>query len=202
MARWQSDAQQRLAQAALTLYLERGFEQTTVAEIAAHVGLTERTFFRHFSDKREVLFGSSNQLQALVVNAITQAAKSATPIDAVAAGLEALEPIFADRLDWSRQRQAVIQQNPELQARELTKFNALARGIAQALQQRGIDEITANLSAETGIVIFKAVFERYINPKNQNSWTDLIYKSLEQVKTIMAGLNNRSPDVQAAKVKK
>ncbi len=199
MSRWQSDAQQRLAQAALTLYLERGFERTTVAEIAAHVGLTERTFFRHFSDKREVLFGSSNQLQALVVSAIMQAHKSATPIQAVAVGLEVLGELFAPRLEWSRQRQAVINQTPELQARELTKFNSLAHGIAEALQQRGINEFTASLSAEIGIVIFRAVFERYINPSNQKSWTHLLEESLEQVKTIMAGLNNRLPDVVGAK---
>jgi hypothetical protein len=56
MTRWEPNARGRLEQAALALYGERGFENTTVAEIAARAGLTERTFFRHFADKREVLF--------------------------------------------------------------------------------------------------------------------------------------------------
>src|SRR5471032_2858718 len=87
MSRWQPDAQGRLAQAALELYVERGFEQTTVAEIANRAGLTERTFFRYFADKREVLFGGSGALQELLVNAVADAPDAATPIHTVAAAI-------------------------------------------------------------------------------------------------------------------
>src|SRR5215472_3630839 len=82
MGRWEPDARGRLERAALELYGERGFEQTTVAEIAGRAGLTERTFFRHFADKREVLFAGSAALRDLIVNAVTSAPASATPIDA------------------------------------------------------------------------------------------------------------------------
>ncbi len=89
MARWEPDSRGRLEQAALALYGERGFENTTVAEIAERAGLTERTFFRHFADKREVLFGGAGTLQELLVNGVAGAPASATPIDAVVAALEA-----------------------------------------------------------------------------------------------------------------
>src|ERR1700704_3099104 len=89
MSRWQPDARGRLEQAALALYGERGFENTTVTEIAERAGLTERTFFRHFADKREVLFGGGGALQELIVSAVANAPDSLAPIDAAAAGLAA-----------------------------------------------------------------------------------------------------------------
>src|SRR5579859_716772 len=99
MSRWQPDARGRLEQAALQLFMERGFEQTTVAEIAQRAGLTERTFFRHFADKREVLFGGAGTLQELVVRNIAGAPESAAPIDAVAAGLDAAGAVLQERGD-------------------------------------------------------------------------------------------------------
>ena len=89
MGRWEPNARGRLEQAAMELFIERGFEQTTVAEIAERAGLTERTFFRHFADKREVLFWGQGALQDLLVSAVAGAPDSAAPIDAVAAALEA-----------------------------------------------------------------------------------------------------------------
>src|ERR1700721_1862099 len=89
MGRWEPDARGRLAQAASPLYGERGFEQTTVAEIAERAGLTERTFFRHFADKREVLFAGADALRELLVDTVAKAPASAAPIDAAASGLRA-----------------------------------------------------------------------------------------------------------------
>src|SRR5471032_1812627 len=97
MSRWQPDAQGRLAQAALELYVERGFEQTTVAEIAARAGLTERTFFRHFADKREVLFAGSASLQELLVTTLVSVPASAAPIDAVTVALAAAGDLLGQR---------------------------------------------------------------------------------------------------------
>ncbi|MEV6703716.1 TetR family transcriptional regulator, partial [Streptomyces sp. NPDC051453] len=108
MGRWEPNARGRLANAALELYSERGFEQTTVAEIAKRAGLTERTFFRHYADKREVLFAGSSQLEEAFVKAVADVPQSAAPIDAVAVGLDALAEYFADRRDFARRRQAVI----------------------------------------------------------------------------------------------
>src|ERR1700729_3568856 len=97
MTRWEPNASGRLQRAALELYSERGFDETTVAEIAKRAGLTERTFFRHFADKREVLFWGAGMLQEHVVEAVVNAPASAVPIDAVAAALEATGPLFEQR---------------------------------------------------------------------------------------------------------
>src|SRR5919197_5762229 len=114
MTRWEPNARGRLEEAALALYGERGYDNTTVAEIAERAGLTERTFFRHFTDKREVLFGGGEALQELVVGATAEAPPSSAPMDAAVAGFEAAGPEFftAERRQWSRQRQAVIDANP------------------------------------------------------------------------------------------
>src|SRR6202795_5146268 len=111
MGRWKPDARGRLELAALALYGERGFEQTTVAEIAARAGLTERTFFRHFADKREVLFAGAGSLQDLLVSTLASTPDSAAPIDAVAAAIEAAGALFQERREFARQRQAVIAAN-------------------------------------------------------------------------------------------
>src|SRR6478736_5183412 len=97
MGRWEPNARGRLEQAALELYVERGYEQTTVAEVAERAGLTERTFFRHYADKREVLFDGSGMLQELFAEAVAEAPESAAPIDAVAAGLDAVSTAFTGR---------------------------------------------------------------------------------------------------------
>src|SRR3989440_2677122 len=117
MARWEPDSRGRLEQAALDLYGERGFENTTVAEIAARAGLTERTFFRHFADKREVLFWGAGTLQELLVSAVASAPDSAAPIDAVAGALEAAGALLQERRESARQRQTVIAANAELRER-------------------------------------------------------------------------------------
>ena len=159
MARWKPDSQGRLVEAALDLYAERGFEKTTVAEIAKRAGLTERTYFRHFADKREVLFGSAGELQAALVKAVSDADGSLAPIDAVRSGLEAVPAVIPDR-DTARQRQAIIAANPELQERELIKFASLSAAVADALRDRGVKDPTARLTAEAAMAAFRIGFDR------------------------------------------
>ena len=137
MGRWEPNARGRLEQAALELFVERGFEQTTVAEIAQRAGLTERTFFRHFTDKREVLFAGGSALQELLVTGVAQAPDGTAPLDAVSASLQAAAPMLQQRGDYPSQRQAVIAANPELQERELIKMAGLAAAMAVALRDRG-----------------------------------------------------------------
>src|SRR5262245_28953785 len=115
MARWEPNTRARLAEAAMDLFDERGFERTTVADIAGRVGLTERTFYRYFSDKREVLFGGSADLQALLIEHVQAAPVDRAPLDAIVDALLAAADEFFDlRRDFSRLRQAVIAANPEL----------------------------------------------------------------------------------------
>src|ERR1700678_875792 len=108
MGRWEPDARGRLMQAAMELYGERGFDNTTVAEIATRAGLTERTFFRHFADKREVLFAGAHLLEELLVDKVADAPDSVAPIDAVGTALEAAGALLQQRREYARQRQAII----------------------------------------------------------------------------------------------
>ena len=163
MGRWEPNARGRLEQAALELYVERGFEQTTVAEIAERAGLTERTFFRHFADKREVLFAGAGALQELLVSAVAGAPDSAAPIDAVAAALEAAGALLQERREYARQRRPSSPRTPELQERELIKLASLAAALADALRRRGVTDPAASLTAEAGIAVFKIAFERWIS---------------------------------------
>jgi AcrR family transcriptional regulator len=187
MSRWQPNARGRLEQAALELFVERGFEQTTVAEIAQRAGLTERTFFRYFADKREVLFAGAGALQELLVRAVAQAPDSAAPLAAITSALEAAAPLFAERGDYPRRRQAVIAANAELQERELIKLAALAAAMAGALRERGIPEPAASLAAEAGIAVFRIAFERWTAEDCQPDLAKLIRESLGQLKAVTAG---------------
>jgi len=187
MSRWKPNARGRLELAALELYVERGFEQTTVAEIAQRAGLTERTFFRHFADKREVLFWGAAALQEFIVRAISSAPDSAAPIDAVAIALETAGTLFQERRDGARQRQAVIAANAELQERELKKLAALATAMAEALRQRGVTEPSATLAAEAGIAVFRIAFAGWINDATPHTFSQLIRESLDTLKAVTAG---------------
>lgn len=187
MGRWEPDARGRLARAALELYGERGYEQTTVAEIAKRAGLTERTFFRHYADKREVLFDGSGTVQELFVNAVVEAPESAAPIDAVAAGLGAVSEVFDGRREHSRLRQAVIIANPELQERELIKLASMAAALAEALRRRGVARSAASLTAEAGIAVFKVGFERWIAASEEREMPQLMRESLNELKAVTAG---------------
>jgi AcrR family transcriptional regulator len=187
MTRWEPDSRGRLEQAALALYDERGFENATVAEIAARAGLTERTFFRYFADKREVLFSGAGALQELLVSAVASAPESAGPIDAVAVALEAAGALLQERREFARQRQIVIAANTELQERELIKLASLASALADTLRRRGVSETAASLTAEAGIAVFKIAFERWVNECNQRDLPQLIRESLDELKAVTAG---------------
>src|SRR5436305_9576529 len=114
MGRWQPDPRGRLEKAAMELYGERGFDQTTVAQIAQRAGLTERTFFRHFADKREVLFGGSELLRDLLVDGVAAAPEPLAPVDAVSAALQTAATFMQDGRERAMLRQVVIDANPEL----------------------------------------------------------------------------------------
>jgi AcrR family transcriptional regulator len=186
MSRWQPNARGRLEQAALELYTERGFDQTTVAEIAERAGLTERTFFRYFADKREVLFWGQSALMELVTKHIAAAADSASPIDAVGAALRATGEMFEGRREHARRRQAVIAANPGLQERELIKLASLAASIAEGLGRRGVSEAAAKLTAETSVAVFKVAFERWLSAGKGANLARVIGDSLDELKALVS----------------
>jgi len=174
-------------QAAFALYGERGFEQTTVAEIAERAGLTERTFFRHFADKREVLFAGAGELQELLVSTAAGAPPSLAPIEAAAAGLEAAGARIQEGGEFARRRQAIIASSAELRERELIKLASLAAALAGALRRRGVEEPAASLTAEAAIAVFKVAFERYVEAPGTQDLPALIRSSLEELRAVAIG---------------
>ncbi|MFJ2089522.1 TetR/AcrR family transcriptional regulator [Streptomyces sp. NPDC087901] len=187
MSRWEPNARGRLEQAAMELYGERGYEKTTVTEIAGRAGLTERTFFRHYADKREVLFGGSVLLQGLLVDTLAEAPESASPIDAVAGALQAAAAVFDERREQSRRRQEIISANVELQERELVKLDSLAAALGGALRERGVPEPAASLAGEAGVAVFKVAFGRWIGGSGELGMGEFIQEALDELKAVTAG---------------
>jgi AcrR family transcriptional regulator len=174
--------------AALELFAERGFEATTVADIAARAGLTERTFFRHYADKREILFGGSSMLQDLMVQAVLDAPTEAGPIEAAAAGLRAAAAVLEHRPDFARQRFAIISATPELQERELIKMATLGAAVTATLEARAVPPTAASLIAEMAMAVFRIGFERWVSGVDGRALSDLIDDSLDQLRSLTSGL--------------
>jgi AcrR family transcriptional regulator len=185
MARWEPNAAERLREAALDLFEERGYEQTTVAEIAARAGLTERTFFRHFADKREVLFRGSEALRDTLVAAVDEAPADASALQAVSAAVEAAGGGFVR--EFAGRRQAVILANPELQERELIKLASLTDALADALRRRGVSDAVARLAGETGMAVFRITFERWVDDAQERSWSEHLHEALAELDELVAG---------------
>jgi AcrR family transcriptional regulator len=171
----------------MDLFRKRGYEATTVAEIAERAGLTERTFFRYFADKPEVLFASSESLRDLLVGAVAAAPRSAAPLAAVTAGLMAAGAVFNDeRRAYSRQRQAIINANDELRERELIKLASLASAIAETLRRRGVRDPAAGLVAEAGMGVFRVAFERWVEKSEVRDWPTLVRDSVGQLQKLVS----------------
>ena len=183
MTRWEPDAAGRLQAAAIALYAEHGFERTTVAEIAERAGLTERTFFRHFADKREVLFQGSERLRDQLVDAVIRAPASVGALSAVAHALESLSPFFDERRAWSAQRYAVIATSSDLRERELIKRATLAAAVAGALGERGERQATATLAAELGITAFHVAYERWVVDPDERTYAVHVRETLAELRT-------------------
>ncbi|AQZ63652.1 Transcriptional regulator, TetR family [[Actinomadura] parvosata subsp. kistnae] len=182
MTRWEPGAAERLQEAALDLFATQGFEQTTATEIAQAVGLTERTFFRHFSDKREVLFHGQHLFTQAFLDGVQAAPPDASPMEIVASALRSATSSFPDeRRPHSRSRQAVIDQNPALQERERHKLASLAAALADALRARGVDDLAATLAAESGVTVFKVAFIRWLREDERRSLTDLAEDVLREL---------------------
>ena len=185
MARWEPNAAERLTEAALALVEERGYARTTGGDSAARAGLTERTFFNHFSDKREVLFAGSEQFVARIVEAARAVPASMPPLDVVVAAYEATSDFFEARRPFARRRSALIAAHPELQERELVKMLAVAAAITEVLEQRGVAPTAAILAAETGGAILRVGFEQWTRDVKNRSLTFHLRAARRQLEGIV-----------------
>ena len=171
----------------MQLFVERGYDTTTVAEIAERAGLTERTFFRHFADKREVLFSGSAHLAELLAQEVAREPKGTSPIDAVGAALQAAGALIQERGEWSKQRQDAIAANAELRERELIKLASLVSALAEALRGRGVKEPSATLTAEAGGAAFKVAFAKWVEQPTKRNLPRLIGQTLDDLRAVTAG---------------
>lgn len=190
MPRWEPNARDRLTDAALELFVEHGYEATTVAEIADRAGLTKSTFFRHFTDKREVLFGGQDQLTQVFAGAIQGAPAGAGPVACLEAALTAVASLAfpQERHEFATTRRGVIDANSELQERELLKLDRTAEGVTAALMARGIDDVTARLTAGIAVLAFGTAFERWTDPGNEQPFEPLARAALTDLLASAAGL--------------
>ena len=162
MARWQPGATQRLVVAAVDLFTEQGYDATTVAQIAERAGVTKSTFFRHFADKRELLVAGQETLSRLLADGITEAPPAASPLDAVAAGLErAAGEMGVTNRELGPRIAAAVAASTELQERDALKSVGLAAAMTEALVARGVPDPTAHLAAELGMLAFKRGFAQW-----------------------------------------
>jgi AcrR family transcriptional regulator len=199
MGRWEPNARGRLEQAAWELFKERGYTQTTVEDIAARAGLTERTFFRHFADKREVLFWGASTLQKAIVDAIADAPGTTAPLDAVTGALEAAVGVLQPRQEYARARRALIAAHAELQERESIKLRSVAAAVAEALRTRGIGEPAATLTAEAGVMVFRIAFERWIEDARPRDLAHHIRATLAELKAVTGAA--RTPPSKSRTIK-
>jgi AcrR family transcriptional regulator len=181
MARWEPGTAARLQHAALELFSERGYEQVTAAEIAESAGLTQRTFFRYFSDKRDVLFAGQDTFVEAFLAGAAAAPHDAPPMRVVAAAINGAAAFFTDeRRPFSRARQSVIEQNPALQERERHKLAQTAVELGRALRARGIGEPAATLAAESGVTVFSIAFLQWLQPDERRPFTSIAAATLDE----------------------
>lgn len=163
-----AEARRRLQQAALELYRERGFDQTTTAEIAARAGLNERTFFRHFPDKREVLFDGEAGLRAALTQEVADAPDDLPPLGVLLWAFRRAGRILEDNRPFSEPRLALIAQTPALRERDLAKAASLTEAVAEALRQRDVPDRLAGLAAQTGWATFHHAAQAWIDDPSQS----------------------------------
>lgn len=191
MSRWEPDARERLESAALELFGEHGFDRVTVPQITARAGLTTRTFFRHFVDKREVLFADADQMPMLSARLVLDAPPELSPMELVERGLPMLASAFEGRLDQLKQRKAIIAGNDGLRERELQKMERLVDAIAEAFRQRGEDDLTAAVVAETAVGVVKVALGRWIESDGQESLHTIMSASLLRIGDAFEQLRQR-----------
>jgi AcrR family transcriptional regulator len=162
MPRWEPGARERLVVAAVDLFTEQGYDATTVAQIAERAGVTRSTFFRHFSDKREVLVAGQETLSRLLAEGIAEAPEGASPLEAVAAGLErASGEMGPMNRELGPRLRAAVAASAELQERDALKSIGLAAAMTTALVARGVPDSTAHLAAELGVLAFKRGYAQW-----------------------------------------
>ena len=187
MSRWEPNARERLERAALELFLERGFAETTVPQITARAGLTTRTFFRHFADKREVLFAGEEELPALVARLMADAPASLGPMMVIVQGLETVAATrFEGRREYVRTRRSIIRSDEGLRERELRKLSVLSEAVSRGFRDRGVDELAATLAAQVAVTIFSVAVSRWLDHDGEQPLSEFVHETLGALRSVTA----------------
>jgi AcrR family transcriptional regulator len=185
MPRWEGDAAGRLERAALEMFDERGFDRTTVAQIARRAGLTERSFYRYFADKREVLFGGGDELRRHLVHGLQEVPAEVGPLDALLTALAGAAEVFRPR-ELLLIRERVINANPELRERELMKMDAIDAALVAGLRERGADETTARIATDLASSIWRVAARRCLHG-DDSDWAAAVLDTARHLRRIAAG---------------
>lgn len=192
MPRWEPGARERMQAAALELFEHGGYARTTVEDIADRSGVTTRTFFRHFSDKREVLFGGAGDFEQRFVDGLGEA-PDAPPWEAVCAAVHAVGDSFAGRHEHARRRHRVIAASPELRERELVKLASVAAAVTAALRARGVADVPALLAGQLVVAVFWTAFQQWVEDGSHRGLPELLEEALTAVGSLVAGVSGRVP---------
>ncbi|MDT8912155.1 TetR family transcriptional regulator [Amycolatopsis sp. PS_44_ISF1] len=186
MGRWQPGTRERLERAALDLFLEQGYTETTVPQITARAGLTTRTFFRYFADKREVLFAEEEAVPERVAGFMAEAPPALGPMPLITEGLPRVAVrIFEGRsLEYLLRRRSVIDAEPALHERELRKFALLAEAVEQGFRRRGVDGLTARLAAEVAVTAFRIAVTRWLDQHGEPGLPAVIDETLAALRRL------------------
>lgn len=182
----EDDVRTRLQKAALELFHERGYDRTAAAEIAARAGVTERTFFRYFPDKREVLFDGEARVRAALTASIADAPTGLGPLDTLFRAFHAFQPMLEANWSYSKPRHEIVSATPALQERELAKLAALSNALADALKARGVANLSADLAARTGMVAFVHATLAWLDDPNV-SFGERIDLAARELKVLLTG---------------
>ena len=187
MSRWQPDARERLERAALELFAEHGFAETTVPQITAKAGLTTRTFFRHFADKREVLFNNDEDVAQLAARMIAEAPAHLSPMEIIAGGLEQVAASqFSGDVETYTARKAIINSDTGLREREMRKMSALSDALHDGFVARGVDELTASLAAHATTTVFGISIGRWLESDGSVPLPEILRETLDAFRAFMA----------------
>jgi AcrR family transcriptional regulator len=184
MPRWELGSQDRLTQATMELFEEKGFEDTSVVEIAKRARVTTRTFFRYFPEKRDVLFAHSDELREALVEEISRAPDVSNPLQTVIRTLTAFDWDALGR-DTQRRRQALIAANPQLRERDLIKREDIAVEFIGALRQRGVDEDVARLAARVGAQVFFTAYEKWLAAEDDADLAEITGQLMSRLESVV-----------------
>jgi AcrR family transcriptional regulator len=186
VSRWQPDARERLKRAALELFTEQGFAATTVPEIAARAGLTTRTFFRHYADKREVLFGGA-EVPAFATQLIADAPTSLDPVTLVAGGLRTMaETRFEGRREQLRETRAIIRSDDGLRERDLRKRADVSEAIRAGFARRGLPPTTAALLGQVTVTLLYVALDEWLDTDTDQTLFEVISRTLGSLQAAIA----------------